>query len=86
MSKHTASFNLTRQLNKAVDKFLLMFNGKNYDEIDGELLDKSGLYRILIRRFLQEQTGAVIEEPLSPEEKAAEEMYENLLFPEEGDE
>ena len=82
-NKTSTSFNISHQLQRAIEKNILFFNAENYDEIDAagaDLLDKSTLYRLLIRRWHKEKTGEAVEEALTPAEKERETLFERLLF------
>lgn len=83
-SKQNTSFSISSQLSKALEKHILFFNAENYDELEEVgLLDKSSLYRVLLRRYLNGKLEVPVDEALMPAERAADEMYERLMFPEE---
>lgn len=78
--KQNTSFIISPQLAKKLSKFLARFDYENFEEIDGERLEKSVLYRILLRRFLHEKLGEPIEEALTPAEIEGDAKYERLIF------
>lgn len=78
--KQNTSFNMSPQLSKKLSKFLAKFDYENFEEIDGERLEKSTLYRIILRRFLVEYLNEPIEEALTPAEIEGDAKYERLIF------